>query len=212
MSESGVSAGLVKLLEGAIAKVMALDATLAHKLKNFEGRHARFLLVSPSITVNAFVRDGAIALQLAQASALNEPDLQIKTDLAHVMQLGLAKLSGSTPSLGVGKIHISGDAELARQLQQIVDQFDPDWDAPFAAVFGDVLGFQLARGARNAAAYAKRLSASFFGSASEYLQEESKDVIARAELEQFYDDVDTLRDRTARLEAKIKLLKTHTND
>jgi ubiquinone biosynthesis accessory factor UbiJ len=203
------SNALIKVLESAIANVMALDATLAPKLRALEGRQVSLALVSPNLSVTVMVQDGRLRV-LPKASEKTEqipPDLSIKTDLVHAMQLALAKVSGSSVSLGVGKIHISGDAELARQMQQIADQFDPDWDAPFAAVFGDVLGFQLARGAKQVAAYAKRVGAAFLGSASEYVQEESKDVIPRAELEQFYDDVDALRDRTARFEAKLKQLK-----
>jgi ubiquinone biosynthesis protein UbiJ len=44
--------------------------------------------------------------------------------------------------------------------------------------------------------------------AAEFVTEESRDVVAKAELEAFYDDVDTLRDRSERLAARISRLST----
>lgn len=43
--------------------------------------------------------------------------------------------------------------------------------------------------------------------AAEYLTEESRDVVPRAELEAFYDDVDALRDDVERLAAKLARLR-----
>jgi ubiquinone biosynthesis accessory factor UbiJ len=198
--EDNQSSIVLKLLDSAIAKVMALDGSVADRLVDLEGKRVQLSLASPDMSVHVSVKAGQLVLR---GASLAPADLTIKTELSHLLALGMAKLSKTPVGLGVGKIHISGDAELARQMQQIADQFDPDWDAPFAAVFGDVLGFQLARGAKNVARYAMRVGTSFANSASEYVQEESKDVIPRAELEQFYDDIDALRDRLARTEARF---------
>ena len=44
--------------------------------------------------------------------------------------------------------------------------------------------------------------------AAEYVTEESRDVVARAELDAFHDDVDTLRDDAARLAARVARLRS----
>ena len=46
----------------------------------------------------------------------------------------------------------------------------------------------------------------FAESAAEYLTEESRDVVPRAELDAFHDDVDTLRDDAERLAARVARL------
>src|SRR3546814_9246716 len=86
------------------------------------------------------------------------------------------------------------DADLARRLQRLAERFDPDWQQPFVAVFGDVVGVQVANGFAGALKQARTLGGEFAGSAAEYVVEESRDVVGRDELAAFHDDVDALRD------------------
>jgi ubiquinone biosynthesis accessory factor UbiJ len=188
----------------ATQRVLALDPAMQSKLAPLEGRAVILALTRPALKVLARVHEGG--LRFALAADADVADLSISSEIGNLLQLGLNRLSGAKQSLGVGKIHISGDAELARQMQQIMAQFAPDWDAPVVAVFGDVIGFQIAKGARKALDFAKQTATSFASSGSEYLREESRDVISAAELEQFYDDVDALRDRVARAELRLQRL------
>ena len=96
--------------------------------------------------------------------------------------------------------------ELARRLQRLAERFDPDWQQPFTAVFGDVIGVQIANGVAAALRQARVGGQKFAESAAEYLTEESRDVVPRAELNAFYDDVDTLRDDAERLAARVARL------
>jgi ubiquinone biosynthesis protein UbiJ len=105
---------------------------------------------------------------------------------------------------------LSGDAELARRLQQLATRFDPDWQQPFAAVFGEVLGVQVANAVAAALKHARDAGRDFAETATEYVTEESRDVVARAELDAFHDAVDTLRDDAARLAARVDRLRAAT--
>ena len=59
--------------------------------------------------------------------------------------LGLrADGAGARGGAGVGRMRIEGDADLARRLQRLAGGFDPDWQQPFVAVLGDVVGVQVA--------------------------------------------------------------------
>src|SRR3546814_10189187 len=64
-------------------------------------------------------------------------------------------------------MRISGDADLARRLQRLAERFDPDWQQPFVAVFGDVVGVQVANGFAGALKQARTLGGEFAGSRSE---------------------------------------------
>src|SRR5690606_10035126 len=112
-----------------------------------------------------------------------EPDLAVRSTLSGL----LSQLPGLRPGDGapVGKMRIEGDAELARRVQALARGFDPDWEAPFAAVFGDVVGVQVARALAGALRQAKVTGQSLARSAAEYVSEESRDVVPRAELEAF---------------------------
>ncbi|HEU4992763.1 MAG TPA: SCP2 domain-containing protein, partial [Luteimonas sp.] len=107
----------------------------------------------------------------------------------------------------VGRMRISGDADLARRLQRLAERFDPDWQQPFAAVFGDVVGVQVANAFAAALRHARGAGRDFAETAAEYLTEESRDVVPRAELDAFHDAVDTLRDDAARLAARVARLR-----
>jgi ubiquinone biosynthesis protein UbiJ len=106
----------------------------------------------------------------------------------------------------VGKLRIEGDAELARRLQTLARNFDPDWQKPFAEVFGDVIGVQVANALATALKQARDFAKDGAQVAAEYVAEESRDVVPKAELEAFHDDVDALRDDVERLAARIARL------
>jgi ubiquinone biosynthesis protein UbiJ len=134
----------------------------------------------------------------------DEPDLSVRSTLAAlVAQLPMFRRDDAPP---VGRLRVSGDAELARRLQRLAEQFDPDWQRPFAAVFGDVVGVQIAKAIANALRQGRDLSRNLAETAAEYVTEESRDVVGRNELNAFHDDVDVLRDDVERLAARVARL------
>ena len=165
---------------------LALAGVIEHA--GLAGRHAMF-----AIDKFHFVAGGAVA----QPGRLRRPG---RTHLDEHFQLV------------VGKLRIEGDAELARRLQKLAQAFDPDWDLPFMQVFGDVLGVQIAKAVKAALRQAQVVGANLAGTAAEYLTEESRDVVPRAELEAFHDDVDTLRDDVERIAAKVARLRRNVFD
>ena len=81
--------------------------------------------------------------------------------------------------------------------------FDPDWDAPFARALGPIFGPQVARVLREGLAQGTVIAKGLARDSAEYLTEERRDLVAKAELEAFYDDVDALRERVERLVARV---------
>src|SRR5690606_18994316 len=134
----------------------------------------------------------------------NEPDLSVRSTLGALLgQLPALLGAGGDDAPPVGGMRISGDADLARRLQRLAERFDPDWQQPFVAVFGDVVGVQVANGFAGALKQARTLGGEFAGSAAEYVVEESRVVVGRAELAAFHDAVDALRDDSERLSARV---------
>ncbi|MGH8075106.1 MAG: ubiquinone biosynthesis accessory factor UbiJ, partial [Lysobacter sp.] len=112
----------------------------------------------------------------------------------------------------VGQLRIEGDADLARRLQRLAERFDPDWQQPFARVFGDVLGVQVANALAAGLRHAKVAAKEFAGNAAEFVTEESRDVVPRDELNAFHDDVDGLRDDVERAAARVARLRARFGD
>jgi ubiquinone biosynthesis protein UbiJ len=104
-------------------------------------------------------------------------------------------------------VRVSGDAELARRLQTLAERFDPDWQQPFVSVFGEIAGVQIANAARGALRQLRSAGGNLARNAAEFVTEESRDVVGRAELNAFHDDVDALRDDVERLQAKVDRLR-----
>ncbi len=122
-----------------------------------------------------------------------------------MLAMATARLRGDADAaLPPGQVEISGDAELARRIERLAARFEPDFDEAFARVFGDVIGFQLARGFRGALAGVRKSTSRLLRTSVEYLVEESRDLVAKPELEQFFDEVDALRERADRLAARVR--------
>jgi ubiquinone biosynthesis protein UbiJ len=107
----------------------------------------------------------------------------------------------------VGSLRIEGDADLARRLQRLAERFDPDWQQPFTAAFGDIAGVQIANVLAAALRGMRTAAGVMATNTSDFLQHESRDVVSRAELDVFHDDVDAVRDDVERLAARVARLQ-----
>ncbi len=191
-----------RALETALNRALALDADTCAALRGLDGQRIALTLSSPPLALELRV-DGE-RLVVGPVDAASEPDLAVRTSLAGVLsQLPFLRRDDAPP---IGKVRVSGDAELARRLQKLASRFDPDWQQPFVAVFGEVIGVQVANAFAAALRQAQDLGRTLAGSAAEYVTEESRDVVARDELNAFHDDVDAIRDDVERLAARVARL------
>ena len=192
-----------RALEAALNRALALDPETRAALAPLDGRSVELTVESPPLALRVTVAGDRV--QVGPADAANEPDLGVRATLGGLLsQLPMFRQDDAPP---VGRMRVSGDADLARRLQRLAERFDPDWQQPFASVFGDVAGVQVANALAAGLRHARDAGRDFAGVAAEYVTEESRDVVPRAELEAFHDDVDTLRDDVARLAARIARLR-----
>ena len=196
-----------RALEAALNRAVSLDEETQRAVAALEGQRIAIRLESPAMALQVKVE--AERLAVGPVATEGEPDLSVRSTLGGLLSqlpalMGMNLRNDTAPP--VGKLRIEGDAELARRLQKLAANFDPDWQRPFAAVLGDVIGVQVA----NAFAAALRQARTFAGNsaevAAEYLTEESRDIVPKAELEAFHDDVDALRDDVERMAARVARL------
>ncbi|MEO6263610.1 MAG: SCP2 sterol-binding domain-containing protein [Luteimonas sp.] len=191
-----------RTLEAALNRALALDPETRDSLRALDGQRIALQIDSPPLALQ--VRVDGERLAVGPVDAEGEPDLSVRSTLAAlVAQLPIFRRDDAPP---VGRLHVSGDAELARRLQRLAERFDPDWQQPFASVFGDVLGVQVANAVAGALKQARVAGRNLAESAAEYVTEESRDVVGRDELNAFHDDVDALRDDVERIAARIARL------
>jgi len=194
-------ARLGRLLEGALERALALDEETRTRLTALEGRRVGVELRGFHLALAITVTDRKLRVGPHWERA---GDLNLRATPASLLAMALRR--GDESLLPPGKVDIAGDAELARRIEKLLRDFQPDIEERFAQTFGDVLGVPLARALRSAFAWSRESAQALAQDTVEFLRDERRDLIAPAEMEQFLDDVDALRERSERLEARIRRL------
>jgi ubiquinone biosynthesis protein UbiJ len=128
-------------------------------------------------------------LRLAGAGRADMP----RTDPAH-------------PARGAGAV-VSGDAEIANSYRELLALARSDFEEELSRLIGDVPARALSQFAQKTAEWARRARRTAGENVAEYLQEESRDLVNKPELEEFLHGVDTLREAADRVDARIARLE-----
>ena len=103
-------------------------------------------------------------------------------------------------------IELEGRSTSLINLQQVISKMDVDWEAPLVEALGDVTGHQLAQMLRRFFRWGEGARASLKRQLSEYLLEEGRLTPPKAELEFFYDSVQSLSMRVERAQQQVEKL------
>ena len=157
------------------------------------------------------VRDTALAMyfqvgpdELELLREPVEPDVAITGSL-----LTLAALAGlpGEAALRNGSIELTGNVETAQAFQQLMTYGRPDLEEELSGIIGDVAAHGIGDVARNVGRWGRDAKSIMEQNITEYLQEESRALPSRYEVETFRRKVDTLRDDVDRLAARIQRLE-----
>ena len=133
-----------------------------------------------------------------------DPDVTITGSL-----FTLAALAGQPgeAALRDGSIDLTGDPETAQAFQQLMTYGRPDLEEELSGLVGDVAAHGLGDLARRIGRWGTGARATMEQNITEYLQEESRALPSRYEVDRFRESVNTLRDDVDRLAAKIQRLE-----
>lgn len=198
-----VLAALGRALEGALNRLVDLDPDTRKALGSLDGRAVTLDFRNTPLAMRIAVDGGRLSIGPAFGG-----DSALRVTAAPSALLAMALARGRDDATTPGRVDVSGDADLARRLERIARTFEPDFDEAFARVFGDVAGFQIARAVRRALATVREGAHAFARDTADYLSEEGRVIVPKAEVEVFLDDVDALRERADRLDARVKRLAT----
>ena len=185
-------------IELALNTALAQDQETKAKLNQFEDRCIAIHIKDFNKIITMTVIDTKLKLSM---NSEEDADLTITANA-----MTLAKLGSDPDSLFSADIDINGDVQFAKQLRDLLDGFDFDWEAQLAKVTGDTLAFPIAHGLRQFTAWAKNTHQSMQETTAEYLREEAQLLPDKSQTNDYMNNIDTLRADVDRLEARINRL------
>ncbi len=189
------------LVETAINRYLALDPEMLNKMEEFSGKVIKLEIIGLNKTLYMLPDSRGIRVRTEYEG---EADTTLRGTPISLFKMGLA--ANAAKLLLKGEVEISGDTRLGHQFKNMFSQMDIDWSEPLANLLGDTVAYQLQQSGKKLGGWGKNTMESVSRSVSEYLQEESRDLVTEAELNNFYDEVDQLRNDVDRLQAKINAL------
>jgi ubiquinone biosynthesis accessory factor UbiJ len=127
-------------------------------------------------------------------------------------QLAKGGTSGGAASTGGARAAVRGDAEIANLYRQLFAAARPEPEEELARLFGDPAARQLSLLAEHTLHWLRTVRRTAGENIAEYLQEESRDLVNKTELDEFLEGVDVLRERADRVAARLAHLEQRLKD
>jgi ubiquinone biosynthesis protein UbiJ len=165
------------------------------------------LQIEGVMSVRLHVRGGRLFVgPLEPASP--PPDVCIRGTPGALAAMGLrargVDVSGTGPR---SRVHIEGDAQVAGQFRELLMSARPELEEELARHVGDLPARSIARTVQAVAGFVRRAQRTAEQNLAEYLTEESRALVGRGELEEFFIEVDRLRETADRVEARLARLE-----
>ncbi len=194
---------LIAFLEKAANRLLRLDRESLDRLGEFAGKviHLSFPTGTPFVWISdIYVLPSAAGLRL-----LSRYDGETDVTLRGTLPAFLRLLQGREAQdlFASGELEVNGDVELGRYFQRVLANLDIDWEEQASRVIGDVAARKLGNLLRDARGWGRQSRQTLAADLAEYLQEESRMLVARARVEAFLEAVDVLRADADRLDARL---------
>jgi ubiquinone biosynthesis protein UbiJ len=191
------------MLESAINRLLDMDDDSRSRMGRLEGRMLQLDIEGVGITL--FFAFNGYQVEVGTRSSY-VPDTVISGSPPALFAMAAPDEIGSWGT-SRSRVKITGDANLARDLERLFSRLDPDWEGRISRIFGDVWGHQIAAGLRAGAEQARATAENAGSMLSEYLEQNQAPVIRREELDDFTEAVDDARRSVELLESRIHRLE-----
>jgi ubiquinone biosynthesis protein UbiJ len=191
------------MLESAVNRLLEMDDDTPQRIERLEGRILQLDIEDVGISL-LFAFNGHRVEVGTRSHA--EPDTVISGSPGALFAMAAPDDIGNWGSQD-SRVTITGDANLARDLERLFSRLDPDWESRISRIFGDVWGHQIAAGFRAGVEQARDTVENAGAMLSEYLEQNQAPVIRAEELDEFSAAVDDTRQSTDQLESRLRKLE-----
>ena len=197
---------LMSALETALNKFLALDRNSSNFLAPLAGKIIAVNISTFNETIYLCPTNNSI--QLLDYSP-DQPHTQLS---GSVFALGLMGLNSKPMrSIFSGEVKIEGDMNTGRKFQELFAKLDINLEQQLARFTGDSIAHNISQFFRAGQNWSKESIETFRLNASEFLQEETRDLPAGPEVDIFYRQIDELRTDFDRLQSRIERLENKGN-
>lgn len=191
----------IKKLESTFNRYLSLDSDSSKLLTPLIGKVMGIHIQRPKIAIFFSFNETGVQLSTDAPETVNT---EIYTTLFQLMRLKWSKSS----SLVNAQFHIKGDVETAQLFNELFEKHQIDWEEHLSKLIGDVTAHKMMQLLRKPTGFIKTNKEKFSQDVTEYCQEEAMLLPSNNEVEIFRRDVDELRLKIDRLDAKITLLRS----
>lgn len=198
---------LLRVLDSAINQYLQLDPESRTTLEKLHGKHIAIELQPFNLTFyGEFSHHG---IQLTTHSDI-VPDVTLRgTPLQLLATMTTRK---NRQQFFADDVSIEGNVELGQQIIDLFDHLQIDWEEQLAHITGDAPAYYISNFMRRTASWLRETNASLTANVSDYLHEEAAWLPTHEALNDFFNDIDTLRMDTDRIESKIQQLRSSHTD
>lgn len=193
---------LLPILTQAINRYLHLDNESAKRLSKLQGKRITVELLPFHWIFHCAFDDKGVAIE---ENGPTTYDTYLRGTPLQMMGVMLAK--ENRQHFFADDVTIEGDAEVGQQVIALFDELQIDWEYYLSRVVGDVPAYHARRLVESMNDWLKNTDNTFSQNVSEFIHEEARWLPAREALQDFFQDIDTLRMDVDRIEAKIRHLR-----
>ena len=190
-------AALNTFIVSSFNRYLHCDPERAQALESINDKILSITIKEPNLTFSMQVQN----MRFVEADPSQQSDAAIIVSM-HVLS---EKMAGRDQNqlLKDGTIEVQGDSHVASVFNKVLNEIEIDWQDVISKYTGDVMAHQIATGAKSMASVVRRLGENLRLDVRDYLQDDLQIAVTKSEVEHFIENVDDLRARTDRLEARL---------
>jgi len=200
-SSQDTSNAWVEALQRLMNKLLGLDEEILHALQRLSGKIIFIDIINSDLHFYILFRPKGVSIK---SDIAGKPDVRVR---GHPGSLLAALFAGKGDTAAPGELEIIGDVNLVQTFQNIMLEFDPDWQEPVSRFLGDGVTHQLARLLEALRKRGLDNREHLMMEISEYLRFEKNIVPDASEIEEFNVAVDEIRSATDIIEKRIERLE-----
>ena len=194
----------LQVLSTAINQYIKLDPQMPQRIAKLDGKVIALEFKGLPIKIFLCIEKDSIQFKSEQSGCV---DTTLRAYPTTFMQMGLTSGMNSQ-AFSEDNMEIEGDVELGQDIKTLLDSIDIDWEEHLSQVVGDVAAHQAGNLVRNIKSWGNSSAETMRLNISEYVQEEVRYFPPRLEVEDFFQDIDTVRNDAERLSARLERVLT----